>query len=147
MPAEDNIERVNINEITAQQFIDKYEKGSRPCIITGVADSWPALEAWRVNKLIEKFGSSMFKCGETDGGRKLKVTLKEYIEYALYNRDDSPLYMFEACLEEHPEAKVMMNDYRPPTILSEDLFTELVSLKPTLTFSLAKVVHRPIVGS
>jgi histone arginine demethylase JMJD6 len=89
----------------------------------------------------------MFKCGETDGGRKLKVTLKEYIEYALYNRDDSPLYMFEACLEEHPEAKVMMNDYRPPTILSEDLFTELVSLNPTLTFSLAKVVPRPIVGS
>lgn len=68
----------------------------------------------------------MFKCGETDGGRKLKVTLKEYIEYAIYNRDDSPLYMFEACLEEHPEAKVMMNDYSPPSILAEDLFTELL---------------------
>jgi len=71
----------------------------------------------------------MFKCGETDGGRKLKVTLKEYIEYAIYNRDDSPLYMFEACLEEHPEAKVMMNDYSPPSILAEDLFTELVNSK------------------
>ena len=44
----------------------------------------------------------MFKCGETDEGRRLKVTLKEYIEYAIYNRDDSPLYMFEASLEEHP---------------------------------------------
>lgn len=71
----------------------------------------------------------MFKCGETDGGRKLKVTLKEYIEYALYNRDDSPLYMFEACLEEHPEAHKMMDDYQPPTVLSEDLFTELLGEK------------------
>ena len=45
----------------------------------------------------------MFKIGESDGGRKLKVTMKEYIEYALYNRDDSPLYLFEANLEEHPK--------------------------------------------
>jgi histone arginine demethylase JMJD6 len=110
-PQVDNIERVNINEITVEQFIEKYEKGSRPCIITGVADTWPAQKAWCVNSLIERFGSSMFKCGESDGGRKLKVTLKEYIEYAIYNRDDSPLYMFESSLEEHPEAKVMMNDY------------------------------------
>lgn len=68
----------------------------------------------------------MFKCGESDSGRKLKVTLKEYIEYALYGRDDSPLYMFEACLEEHPEAKQMMYDYRPAHVFQEDLFTELV---------------------
>ena len=69
----------------------------------------------------------MFKIGESDGGRKLKVTLKEYIEYALYGRDDSPLYMFEASLEEHLEAKVMMDDYKPPELVKEDLFTELVS--------------------
>jgi hypothetical protein len=68
----------------------------------------------------------LFKCGESDSGRKLKVTLKEYIEYALYGRDDSPLYMFEACLEEHPEAKQMMDDYKPAHVFKEDLFTELV---------------------
>jgi len=84
-------------------------------------------------RLLERFGGSLFKIGESDGGRKLKVTLKEYIEYALYGRDDSPLYMFEASLEEHPEARVMMDDYTPPELVKEDLFTELVSqtrLKP-----------------
>lgn len=44
----------------------------------------------------------MFKIGESDSGRKLKVSLNEYIEYVLYNRDDSPLYMFESSLEDHP---------------------------------------------
>lgn len=34
--------------------------------------------------------------------------------------------MFEACLEEHPQAKDMMNDYKPAKIFEEDLFTELV---------------------
>lgn len=77
--------------------------------------------------MIERFGDSMFKIGESDGGRKLKVTMKEYIEYALYNRDDSPLYLFEANLEEHPEFKAVLDDYKPPEILKMDLFTELVS--------------------
>ena len=79
--------------------------------------------------LLERFGASMFKCGETDGGRKLKVTLREYIEYALYNRDDSPLYMFEPNLEEHPEAHAMLKDYEPPALVKQDLFTELVSVR------------------
>lgn len=88
-------------------------------------------------KLIERFGSSLFKCGESDSGKKLKATLREYIEYALYNRDDSPLYMFEACLEEHPQAKDMMNDYKPAAVFKEDLFTELVSINSKSKVSLA----------
>ena len=92
----------------------------------------------KLQELIRRFGSSLFKCGESDSGRKLKATLREYIEYALYNRDDSPLYMFEACLEEHPEAKEMMDDYQPPKVLKEDLFTELVSNKLTNIFSSVK---------
>ena len=65
--------------------------------------------------------------GESDSGRKLKVTLKEYVEYVLFGRDDSPLYLFEAALEDHPAAKAMVNEYTPAKQLSEDLFVELVS--------------------
>lgn len=61
--------------------------------------------------MLERFSDSKFKIGESDSGRKLKVTLKEYIEYMLYNRDDSPLYLFESSLEDHSEAKVMMQEY------------------------------------
>jgi len=64
----------------------------------------------------------MFKCGESDSGRKLKVPLRDYLEYALYNRDDSPLYMFESSLEEHPQAKEMVHDYKPAKFFDEDLF-------------------------
>ena len=71
----------------------------------------------------------MFKIGESDSGRKLKVTLAEYIEYVFYNRDDSPLYLFESSLEEHPEAKTMMQDYTPATCFGGDLFTDLLTEK------------------
>ena len=53
--------------------------------------------------------------------------MKEYIEYCLFNRDDSPLYLFESNLEEHPTAKAMVHEYEPPRYLREDFFVELVS--------------------
>jgi len=62
-----------------EQFIEKYEIGHKPVIITGVTDTWKANTEWQVNKLVERFGNSLFKIGESDSGRKLKVTLKEYI--------------------------------------------------------------------
>jgi histone arginine demethylase JMJD6 len=64
--------------------------------------------------LLERFGNGRFKIGESDSGRKLKVTLKEYIEYMLYNRDDSPLYLFESSLEDHDYGPTMLKDYKIP---------------------------------
>jgi len=80
-------------------------------IIQGATENWPAKKEWTFKRLLERFSESEFKIGESDSGRKLKITLAEYIEYVLYNRDDSPLYLFESSLEEHKEAKVMMKDY------------------------------------
>lgn len=63
--------------------------------------------------------------------------MKEYIEYCLFNRDDSPLYLFESNIEEHPKAKEMCHEYQPPRYLAQDYFVELVSkskhLKAILT--------------
>jgi len=85
-----------------------------------------------VQNLLERFGSSLFKIGESDSGRKLKVTLKEYIQYTLYGRDDSPLYMFESSLEDHPEAKAMVPEYQTAPFFKQDLFTEMVSRNPSV---------------
>jgi histone arginine demethylase JMJD6 len=73
--------------------------------------------------LISSYGESKFKIGESDSGRKLKVTLRQYVEYLLYNRDDSPLYLFESSLEDHPQAKHMMQDYTPPKFFQQNYFT------------------------
>ena len=78
-----------------------------------------------MNRLVERFGESKFKIGESDSGRKLKVSLKTYLDYALYGRDDSPLYLFESSLEEHPEAKVMQDDYVKPKYFNNNLFSLL----------------------
>jgi histone arginine demethylase JMJD6 len=161
----DTIERVNVNDITVEQFMERYEKGSRPCILTGVTDSWRGMEEWQlkvsskqfytvdfnthfltqfifVQRLVERFGSSLFKIGESDSGRKLKVTLKEYIEYALFNRDDSPLYLFESNIEEHPTMKEIVDEYEPPKPLRQDYFVELVSKSQLLTSALKNLTNK-----
>ena len=80
-----------------------------------------------MQRLWERFGDSLFKVGESDSGRKLKVTMKDYIQYCLFNRDDSPLYLFESNIEEHEKCKDMINEYEPPRYLRKDYFVELVS--------------------
>mmetsp|Transcript_18469 Transcript_18469/g.31607 ORF Transcript_18469/g.31607 Transcript_18469/m.31607 type:complete len:260 (+) Transcript_18469:274-1053(+) len=107
MDFEDNIERVDYADLNEEQFLKKFEFASKPVIIRGVADDWKGKTSWRLNELLKRFGRSRFKIGESDSGRKLKVTLKQYLEYVLYGRDDSPLYLFESSLEEHPEAHEM----------------------------------------
>lgn len=105
--------------------MNRFEYGSRPVIIQNVAEDWPGLKEWRMKRLIERFGESKFKIGESDSGRKLKVTMKTYMEYVLYGRDDSPLYLFESSLEEHPQAHVMQNDYKKPKYFNFNLFNLL----------------------
>lgn len=48
----DTIERVHVDEITVEEFLEKYEKGSRPVIIRGIADRWPAMREWQLDQLL-----------------------------------------------------------------------------------------------
>ena len=36
----DTIERISINDLTVEEFIERYERGNRPVIITGVTETW-----------------------------------------------------------------------------------------------------------
>lgn len=121
----DSVPRVHVDSISNSEFIERYEKGSRPVIITGVTEQWAGFKEWQPKRLIKKFGNSLFKIGESDSGRKLKVTLREYMEYMIYGRDDSPLYLFESSLEDHPQAKDMLKEYKPPKFFNKNLFAAL----------------------
>ena len=42
----DTIERVNVNDLTVEEFYDRYERGNRPVIITGVTEEWAGKTEW-----------------------------------------------------------------------------------------------------
>ncbi len=47
------------------------------------------------------------------------------MDYLVYNKDDSPLYMFESSIENHKELRNLISEYIVPKYFSEDFF-ELV---------------------
>lgn len=50
MPDEfiDNIERIHVDDMTIEEFIERYESGHKPVIIQGVTKDWKANEEWQV---------------------------------------------------------------------------------------------------
>ncbi len=42
----DNIERIDYNEVSLNEFIEKYEIPSKPVIITNAQTGWKAQEKW-----------------------------------------------------------------------------------------------------
>ncbi|KRX11217.1 hypothetical protein PPERSA_07742 [Pseudocohnilembus persalinus] len=77
---------------------------------------------WSFEQLYDRYKEGMFKCGEDDDGHKLKIRFKYYLEYLVYNKDDSPLYLFESSIEDNKDARPMIKYYDVPKFFTEDFF-------------------------
>ena len=42
----DTAVRINVNEVSTGEFIERFEKPALPVVLTGVVDTWPATERW-----------------------------------------------------------------------------------------------------
>jgi histone arginine demethylase JMJD6 len=60
--------------------------------------------------------------GEDEEGSKLRLPFRYYLEYLVYNKDDSPLYLFESSLEDKVETREMIKNYTIPAYFKDDLF-------------------------
>lgn len=90
-------------------------------VIQGCADSWEIEKHWNFEYFYKNFKDVKFKIGEDDDGYKLRVPLKYYFEYLIYNKDDSPLYMFESSLENNKEMLPILNNFQVPIYFRDDL--------------------------
>lgn len=45
---DDNCERIDINEVTPEKFIEKYEKVYQPVVICGIQTNWKAKYRWNL---------------------------------------------------------------------------------------------------
>jgi hypothetical protein len=83
-----NVERVSYDDMTLEQFREKYEKARQPVIITDCIKEFETdfnfsfkVKSITVENnpknLYTEFGSKHMKIAETDGGRKIKIELQK----------------------------------------------------------------------
>ena len=119
--------------LTPEEFYE-FERAKIPAVIKGIpagydggreAAPWPAVENWKFEALQanRRLLHRRFKCGEDDDGRNIKIKLKTFLKYTRFNRDDSPLYVFDSGFDEDKHADQLLKDYRVPTYFSDDLFS------------------------
>jgi histone arginine demethylase JMJD6 len=123
---------VDARTLTPQTFWDKFEATRTPCIIHNIpagydgsehAGEWSATRKWSLDNLEKsELRDRIFKCGEDDHGKSIKVKLKHFLRYLYANRDDSPLYVFDSNFDNDRYARSLLHDYRVPTYFRDDLF-------------------------
>lgn len=60
--------------------------------------------------------------GEDDDGYRIRIKFKYFMEYLVYNQDDSPLYLFESSFDNSKKTRNLQDDYKPLVYFKEDLF-------------------------
>eukprot|EP01100_Stratorugosa_tubuloviscum_P005992 TRINITY_DN261_c0_g1_i1.p1 TRINITY_DN261_c0_g1~~TRINITY_DN261_c0_g1_i1.p1 ORF type:complete len:527 (+),score=221.65 TRINITY_DN261_c0_g1_i1:62-1642(+) len=118
------VERRHISTLTFEEFDRVYDKGSKPLIIQGAMDNWPAMQKWQKNAFLTKYGDQMFYVDEVDDNcHKLVMRLRDYIRYSEINKDEDPIYLFDPKFgDNYPE---MLSDYEIPIFFKEDYFNVL----------------------
>ncbi len=53
--------------------------------------------------------------------KAIRMKLRHFLQYLRHNRDDSPLYIFDATFDEDKYAKRILEDYTVPEYFNEDL--------------------------
>lgn len=117
-----NIDYVDMNKISKEEFERKYVKALRPCVMRNAMNHWQANEKWTKHRLLKKYRNQAFKCGEDDEGNSVKIKMKYYMNYLHKTDDDSPLYIFDANYGEHRKKGALLEDYEIPEVFQDDIF-------------------------
>lgn len=120
--------------------VSLYLKAGRPCIIDGLASSWPAVtqHRWSLEGLRKHYGNSLFECGKSENDAVVKK-MSQYLESQVSSIDsEDPEYLFDSTFE--ADAPSMLNDYSVPSCFTPDLICLLPeNLRPNYRWLLVGV--------
>ena len=86
---------------------------SRDIVKVSTKRRWSALDNWTLDNLKrdEDLRHCRLKCGEDDDGHSVRLKVKHFLKYMKYNKDDSPLYIFDSTFDDDKKAKKLLGVY------------------------------------
>lgn len=103
--------------ISVEDFIRRYEKPNRPCILSGWMKEWPLFT--QLKQWTEKVADIKFKVGSHE------MAWKDFIEYSTSAYDEDPLYLFDKHFTKKYPAFRDMYTVPPMFSAERDLFSLL----------------------
>jgi histone arginine demethylase JMJD6 len=135
--------QLDARTLTTDTFRREYDAQNIPCIIHNIPlgydnaeqqpSAWAARHAWTFETFHQVAAATqqrrqalrecLFKCGEDDHGKAIKVKLKYFLRYMQENRDDSPLYIFDSNFDGRGKfSRKLLQEYSVPSYFRNDLF-------------------------
>ena len=115
------IDYISVYDTTQQEFEEKYKNTYTPCMIYGMADTWPAMKTWSFENFNERFPNDKFILANGDNKRIRYKYFYHYLNHKKHRRDDIPLYIFDSEFgDEKRETRVLLDEYDVPEWFDED---------------------------
>ncbi|KAG8889354.1 hypothetical protein FRB98_004638 [Tulasnella sp. 332] len=113
-------------DLDTDTFKDLYARTSKPVLITGALDTWPAYstDLWSMEMLERRFEGVTFRAEALD------CPFRVYNQYVQdCDEEDSPLYLFDSRFVEKTGG-IMGDEYTPPETFGRDFFELLGPERP-----------------
>jgi histone arginine demethylase JMJD6 len=130
------ISKIHCENVSVAQFTKQFIIGSKPCLITGLTDTWAALKNWTEPHFTALYGDCQFACGnDIVTNTPITLSLSEYVgycrefEHSIDNRMTNeenescnrPLYLFDPTFES--DCNGILADYEIPKYFEDDLLS------------------------
>ena len=87
---------IHHDDLTTSQFLQQYEQTNTPLLIKGASSSWPAVQKWNIQYLINNTKGTTFRATSGAAPLPAQFTMENYIKYCQSSTtEEAPLYLFD----------------------------------------------------
>jgi hypothetical protein len=115
-----DIQRINGESTTIEEFIEKYESRDIPVIVTNSTNQWPAFGKWtKKDYLKSKLLTTQLRATSAAAPLSATFSIEEYFKYSDETKEEAPLYLFERDFVNIAED--LKNDYFVPSFFNSSI--------------------------
>jgi hypothetical protein len=72
---------VHCSELSPAKFMADHAGESRPILLRGLMEEWPAMQRWQTGALYQSHGESWVPVGDDDAGGEVSLLVRDFLDY------------------------------------------------------------------